>query len=379
MTIVADNKIPFLQGALESHADIRYLPAKEITHERVKDADALIIRTRTVCNAELLEHTNVKFIATATIGYDHIDASYCRENNIRWVSAPGCNSSSVMQYVASALLALAKEKSVDLSKRTLGIVGVGNVGKKVARLAELLGMDVLCNDPPRMRTESGLDFVSLDEILAECDIITLHVPLTHQGADTTYRLVNEDFFSQVKKGTILLNTSRGAVVDSSALKQAIKSGTVGATILDVWEHEPEIDRELLQLVDIATPHIAGYSADGKANGTSVCVRAVSDFFNLEMPASWYPEIPQALQAMNIVIYGNGKSLQEILYEACLRTYDIRFDDAKLRQSPETFEQQRSDYYVRREFPCYEIVLQHPEREAEFALRNLGFTLINTEQ
>ena len=373
-TIVADNKIPFLKGALEPYAEMRYLPAKEISRDAVMHADALITRTRTQCNAQLLEGTAVKFIATATIGFDHIDDAYCKAKNIRWVNAPGCNSSSVMQYIGSALLTLAKEKGFRLAERTIGVVGVGNVGKKVASLAEVFGMKLFCCDPPRMRAEKNLKFVSMDDILANCDIITFHVPLTKEGVDKTYHIADESLFSRMKKGTIVMNTSRGGVVNTESLKGAIKSGQIAAAVLDVWEHEPDIDRELMNMVDIATPHIAGYSADGKANGTSVCVRAVNDFLGLGAPSSWYPEIPSLNYAKPLKIECSGKSFQEILYEAILPTYEIRCDDARFRNSPGTFEQQRNEYPLRREYPYYEINLANANSGISSALRNLGFTL-----
>ncbi len=374
ITIVADNKIPFLKGALEPFAEVRYLPASEITNASLRDVDALITRTRTNCNANLLDGTAVKFIATATIGFDHIDDTYCREHSIKWVSAPGCNSSSVMQYIGSALLTIAKRKNLTLSDCTIGIVGVGNVGKKVARLATLFGMNVLCNDPPRMRMETNLDFVSIDEIMSKSDIITFHVPLNKEGLDKTYHLADDNFFAKVKKGTVLINTSRGSVVETHSLKKTIKIGTISSAVLDVWESEPNIDRELLAMVDIATPHIAGYSADGKANGTSMCVHAVSEFFKLGVPTNWYPVVLLPEDSTSLAIDCKNKTYQENLYEAILPTYQIMNDDARLRTSPETFEQQRSSYPIRREYPTYELKLNNPDGGAAAMFRNLGFTL-----
>ncbi len=371
--IVADNKIPFLKGALEPFAEVRYISANEITNASLRDVDALITRTRTTCNAELLDGTAIKFIATATIGFDHIDDNYCRKHSITWVSAPGCNSSSVMQYIGSALLTLAIKKNLTLADCTIGIVGAGNVGKKVARLATAFGMNVLCNDPPRMRDEKNLDFVSFDEILMKSDIITFHVPLNKTGIDKTYHLADDAFFERLRKGTILINSSRGSVVETNALKNAIKSGIVSA-VLDVWESEPTIDRELLEMTDIATPHIAGYSADGKANGTSMSVHAVSQFFNLGVPVTWYPEVPLPDTKSNLTVDCTNKLLQEILGEVILPTYQILNDDERLRKSPETFEQQRSSYPIRREYPTYELKLHNPDSETVTTFQRLGFTL-----
>ncbi|MBE9517603.1 MAG: 4-phosphoerythronate dehydrogenase, partial [Bacteroidetes bacterium] len=278
--IVADNKIPFLEGALESVAKVEYLPGTEITRSHLLDADALITRTRTKCNRELLEGTSIRFIATATIGYDHIDTEYCREKGIEWINAPGCNSSSVEQYIVSTLLWLAMQRSLDLKALCLGVIGVGNVGRKVASAARALGMRVLLNDPPRERAEGNAEFVSLEELKEQSDIITLHVPLNKGGLDNTDHLVNREFLAQLKNGAILINSSRGTVVDEAALLEGIRSGKLSDVILDVFENEPAVDRKLLEALTLATPHIAGYSLDGKANGTTMSVQAISRFFKL---------------------------------------------------------------------------------------------------
>ena len=223
--IVADANIPFLRGVLEPYADVRYLPAAEIRPESIRGTDALLIRTRTKCDARLLKGSRIVFIGTATIGYDHIDTAYCEAHGIRWVHAPGCNSSSVAQYVASALLTVARTKSLDLGRTTIGIVGVGHVGGKVSRLARSLGMRVLLNDPPRMRAEGRSGFVDLDALLDESDIITFHVPLTREGMDATHHLADERLFAQAEaEGPSFLNTSRGPVHETRALKAAIKAG-----------------------------------------------------------------------------------------------------------------------------------------------------------
>ena len=286
--IIADDKIPFLRGALEPFAEVSYLQPSQITKNVVKDADALIVRTRTKCNADLLDQSSVKFIATATIGFDHIDVAYCESNGIKWINAPGCNSSSVQQYLASALLTLARQKEIQLDSKTIGIVGVGNVGRKVEKIAKIFGMKVLLNDPPRERKEGSEKFVSLDYLLHNSDIITFHVPLNKSGEDKTFHLADSNFFEKFNNNKIFINTSRGEVVDTVSLKNAVKNKTVKACVLDVWENEPQIDKELLNLVDISTPHIAGYSVEGKANGTAACVNALNDFFSLGLERNWYP-------------------------------------------------------------------------------------------
>lgn len=373
--IIADNKIPLLKGVFESYADIIYLPPLEITNKNVKDADALLIRTRTKCNSKLLNGTSVRFIATATIGYDHIDTSYCESKNIKWINAPGCNSSSVMQYVASALLTIAVRKNLNLSEMTIGIVGVGNVGSKVARLFESLGMKVLLNDPPRERKEGKENFVSLEDLINRSNIITFHVPLIKEGVDKTFHLVDESFFAKLNEKKILFNTSRGEVVESNALKNAIKNKIISTSVIDVWENEPSIDIDLLNMVDIATPHIAGYSADGKANGTAICVRGLSSFFNLGINDDWYPSsVPIPGNPKELIFECKGKLDQEILTEIILSTYDVAKDDDTLRKSVETFEKQRNEYPIRREFPYYQIKLQNGNQKLKKTLNELGFNV-----
>lgn len=377
--IIADSKIPLLKGVFEPYADIIFLPPSEITNANIKDADALLIRTRTKCNAALLDETNVKFIGTATIGYDHIDTSYCESKNIIWMNAPGCNSTSVMQYMASSLFTIADRKNLNLSEMTIGIVGVGNVGSKVARLSETLGLKVLLNDPPRERKEGKEKFIPLEELISRSNIITLHVPLIKEGIDKTFHLADEAFFSNLDNGKIFFNTSRGEVVETNALKNAIKNKIIGAAVIDVWENEPNIDQELLSIVDIATPHIAGYSADGKANGTAICVRGLSSFFNLGIKDDWYPlSVPSPANPGELAFDCNGKSNQEILAEIILSTYSVINDDYALRKSVNTFEKQRNDYPIRREFPFYKINLLNGNEKLVNTVKDLGFNLISNQ-
>ncbi len=371
--IIADDKIPFLKGVLEPFASIQYLNYTQINNEVLKDVDALIIRTRTKCNADLLDGTNVKFIATATIGFDHIDTNYCEEKNIKWVNAPGCNSSSVLQYFALALLNLADKKNILLKEKTLGIIGVGNVGKKIEKFAHTIGMNVLLNDPPRERTEGSNNFVSLDYLIQNADIITFHVPLNKDGIDKTYHLADESFFEKFNSQKILINTSRGEGIKTEALKNAVKQKKISSLILDVWENEPQIDNKLLNLTDIATPHIAGYSADGKANGTAVCVNELNKFFNLGLNENWYPEeIPLPNNSSQIIVDCKNKSFQQIIFELVNHTYKIFDDDNRLRKSTETFEQQRANYPVRREFNFYKVKLLNENEELEKIIKQLGF-------
>jgi erythronate-4-phosphate dehydrogenase len=374
--IIADDKIPFLKGVLEPFADITYLPGKHITREAAMNADALLIRTRTKCTETLLNATQVRFIGTATIGFDHIDAKYCDEHNIKWANAPGCNSSSVQQYIAGALLKVASEFRFNLKDKTIGIIGVGNVGSKVEKLAGLLGMNVLLNDPPRARQEGEKNFVSLGTILHESDIVTVHVPLNVVGEDCTHHLFNEKSFKNMNKGAWFFNSSRGEVTDTAALKLVLDSGKLGGAVLDVWENEPDIDLELLDKAFIATPHIAGYSSDGKANGAAMVVNSLCEYFDLPLK-NWYPEnVPQP-PVPQIMIDANGKSDDDIIREAVFQTYNIARDDMKFRFSPLDFEKQRGDYPARREFPSYLINIKGETEKVQKKLEGLGFKIVSS--
>lgn len=373
MKIIVDDKIPFLKGVLEPFAKVDYYPGKDITADKVKYAEALIIRTRTKCDSALLSGSNVKFIATATIGFDHIDTTFCDANKISWTNAPGCNSGSVMQYVASALIQLSEKYDFSFAEKTIGIVGVGNVGSKVAKLASIFGMKVLLNDPPRERKEGKADFVTLKTIQEAADIITFHVPLNLTGRDKTIHLFNEDFLNKSKEEVVIINSSRGEVILTEILKKGLISKKVKAAVIDVWENEPNIDLELLKLVDIATPHIAGYSADGKANGTLKSVQALSTFFKLGLN-NWAPEnIPAPLNP-SFKVDCQNHSIEEVLKKAIRETYNIITDDARLRSSPSTFEKQRENYPLRREFHAYNPHVLNCPQKTKDTLNLLGFEL-----
>jgi len=372
--IVADNKIPFLEGALEGVARVEYLPGALISRDHLLDAEALITRTRTICDRELLEGTAVRYIASATIGYDHIDTAYCKDKGIGWTNAPGCNSSSVEQYMVSALLWLAIHRSLDLRDLTLGIIGVGNVGSKVARAAKVLGMKVLLNDPPRERAEGGDEFVSLEELKEQSHIISLHVPLNRGGADNTLHLFDEAFLSSIKEGAILINTSRGAVVDEQVVLEGIRSGMLTDVILDVFETEPLINRDLLKSISLATPHIAGYSLDGKANGTTMSVRAISRSFGLGLE-NWSPDNIPVPDPMEILADASGGELQELLWDVYSQSYDISADDKLLRNAPGDFENLRGEYPFRREAPAYAVRLFQGYPEINDILEKLRFDVL----
>jgi len=369
--IIIDDKIPYIKGTFEPVADVIYLAGSKTTAEVAKDADAIVTRTRTICNEMLLAGSSVKFIATATIGYDHIDTDYCDSVGIKWTNAPGCNSKSVEQYIASTLMVLAERKGWNLSEKTIGVVGVGNVGSKVARICEIFGMKVLLNDPPRERAE-GLDkFVSLETIQNEADIITLHVPLNLKGEDATFHLGNESFLNALKRKPVLINSCRGEVNETTAVKSALQSGHISAFVCDCWENEPELDLDLLAMTELATPHIAGYSKDGKANGTQMSVQAISEYFGLGLE-NWQPSGVELPANPVIEIDGAGLSEQQIISKAILHTYDIRNDDRDLRNNVEKFEQLRGDYPTRREFPAFAIKSTSIKDSVLDKLKLLGF-------
>lgn len=375
MKIVADAHIPFLQGVFEPWAEVEYLPGSQIRRTHLAGAEALIIRTRTRADKQLLENTGVKIVASATIGTDHIDLEWCRENGIKVVNAPGCNSGSVMQYVTVALAWLARRKRFRFQEKTLGIIGVGNVGSKVEKTARALGFNVLLNDPPRVRKEGSTGFSGLEELLQKSDIVSLHVPLTRSGRDKTLGLVDERFLEMAKEGMILINTSRGPVVDDQALKNWKRSGKSGGLVLDVWNHEPVIDRDLMAMCDLATPHIAGYSVDGKANGTAMSVQAVSRFLDLP-PKDWYPlELPFP-EEPRIFIDNKKMDVQECFEHAVLHTYPIHRDDSELRKNPDTFESLRGNYPPRREFQNYTIQLAGKDDILVRKLKEMHFNIIN---
>ena len=351
MKIVVDDKIPYIRETLEQLADeVVYKKGLEIGPEDVKDVDALIVRTRTRCDEQLLKGSKVQFVATATIGYDHIDTTWCEQNGIEWTNSPGCNSGSVAQYIESVLLSLNPSERGGLVGLTLGVVGCGHVGSKVCRVGEQLGMRVLVNDPPLasqnpaerrdLPTDSILPlplervgvrlFVSLETIAREADIITFHVPLD----ETTRYLADEAFFKKLRRQPVIINSSRGGVVDEAALLRAMDEDRVSQAVIDTWEHEPDISRTLLNKAFIATPHIAGYSADGKVNADNMVVEALCRHFSLPQPPPIQaPKLPKDFQYT-----GNP-----------LELYNAMNDSRKLKSCPESFEDLRGNYPLRREF------------------------------
>lgn len=377
MKIIADENIPYAEDAFAHSGEVRTLPGREMTAESVREADILLVRSVTPVGEPLLEDSAVKFVATATIGTDHIDEDYLRRAGIGFASAPGTNANSVAEYVVAALFVTMDRLGRTLSGTSIAVVGVGNVGSRVARYAEALGMQVMLNDPPLARQTGNSSYRPLEAVIG-CDIVTLHVPLTTDGEDPTYHMAGHDFLAALTDEAVLINTSRGAVADTAAVRNELDAGRIHA-IFDVWENEPEIDIELMKMAEIATPHIAGYSFDGKVNATAVIYRAACDFFGIE-PA-WDPAIgmpPPEMSELEVDCAGRGR--EEVIRDAVLSIYDIRRDDDDLRTVADMpaqrrgphFDRLRRDYPRRREFFNTELRLTGDSRDAARVLSELGF-------
>ncbi len=333
MKVVVDSHIPHIQGLIEPRAEVLYLEPGEITRDAVRDADALIVRTRTRCDAALLDGSRVRFIGSATIGTDHIDLDYCAARGITVRNAPGCNAPAVAQWVLAAIHAWMQARDISTADGlTLGIVGVGHIGSIVARWGRELGFTVLLNDPPREHGDgfSGDIFSSLDELQRHCDIITFHTPLTRDGQWPTWHLCDQAFLDGLTRCRLLIDAARGPIADNAALLQ-----WHGDVALDCWENEPNISRELLEKAVVATPHIAGYSAEGKQRGTAMMLEALNEFYGWNIPV---PEIAApATGAPDVTLAGIAAS------------YDILADTARLKAAPTTFESLRNHYLHRPEF------------------------------
>lgn len=331
LKIVVERNVPFIAAALRAAGiTVTELAAGEIDRAAMADADALVTRTRTRCDASLLEGSRCTLVASATIGLDHVDVEWCRSAGIEVANAPGCNAPAVAQYVISTLVAAF---GPDLSGLTLGVVGVGHVGSIVSRWARQAGMEVLECDPPRQRAEGG-DFTDIAIVAARADAITFHVPMTRVGEDATWHLADERFFSLLRKQPLIINTARGPVVDNQALIAALDSGLVGKAAIDCWEGEPEISRELLRKAFVATPHIAGYSHSGKARASQMALDAICRHFGLERLTIHEPVAPYA---------PDGLTAQEIA-----ESYDPVADSEALRREPGDFEKLRNTYALRPE-------------------------------
>ena len=360
MKIVADEKILYVKEAFSNFGEVLLLPGRKISKRELKDADVLLVRSITKVTSELLEGTPVKFVATATIGEDHVDKEFLKSAGILFASAKGCNSQAVAEYFLAALATASHRLNFRFSEKRIGIVGVGNIGGKVERLAKALKMHVVKNDPPLQRETGSDEFNSLEEVL-EADIITLHVPLNKGGGDNTFHLLDEKKLARLKDGAVLINTSRGEVVDNSALLNLLKKGKELFVVLDVWENEPMINAELLRNVFIGTPHIAGYSYEGKVNATSMIYNAFLDCAaqcGFEIPTDKWT--PPKMELKNNIITVAERETEKILSEIFERVYPIVEDDKRLRkllnlsssERAEYFDSLRNTYAFRRELKNY---------------------------
>lgn len=330
MKIIIEDKVPFLEGVFEREAETVRLPSSCIDADSLHGADALIVRTRPRLDATMLEGSNLKVIATATIGTDHIDLDYCVAHGIKVYNAPGCNAPAVAQWVLASILWFPGFHAMG---KTLGVVGVGHVGKIVAKWAADLGFRVLLNDPPRQLEEGPGTFVSLDQIADEADVITFHTPLTRSGKFPSYHLADESFFKKLRREPMIINAARGEVVDTPSLVAALESGLVSAACIDCWEGEPDIDRNLLGLAAVATPHIAGYSLEGKQRASAAAAMAVAKELglrNVSIPHS--PSLPEGAMTVERLMSG----------------YNPQTDTKELKRNPDNFEFLRNNYHLRRE-------------------------------
>jgi len=329
MKIVADGNIPFVEACFSHLGQIRVVPGRQIAPETVADADVLLVRSVTAVDRRLLEGSRVRFVATATIGLEHVDVDYLRAQGIGFASAPGSNANSVAEYVAAALLFVGRKHGVPFQGKSIGIVGVGNVGTRVAAKCEALGMRTVLNDPPLARQTGDPKYRPLDEVLA-CDVVTLHTPLTQEGPDPTFHLAGGAFFDRLRPGAVFLNTSRGGVHDTEALKAAMARGRLKAAVLDVWEGEPNIDQDLLRKVDLSTPHIAGYSLDGKIAGLILIYRAVCRHLGVR-PIHEAREFLPPPAVPSIELETGDLPEQERIHETVQQVYAIGRDDFNTRE------------------------------------------------
>lgn len=378
MKIIADENIPFVKEAFSHLGEVETMAGRAITREKMGDAECLLVRSVTKVNADLLEGNRIRFVGTATAGTDHVDEDWLRANGIHFAFAPGSNANSVAEYVVTGLLHFAVHNKVQLAGKSIGIIGVGNVGKLVEKKVLALGMLPLLNDPLLRDATGDAKYRPLEEMLG-CDFITFHTPLTKTGPYPTYHLADRAFFQKLRKGCVLINAARGGVVETSALKEALANGTVCAAILDVWEGEPVVDRELLEKAWLATPHIAGYSFDGKVRGTEMIYEAACEFFGAEtrwkarqsMPA---PENPV------IRFDANGCVTESLLLDAVLRAYDLPADDMMFRKTLSMPVEQQGDYFtelrkkypVRREFEMFRVEGDDSDVRALDLLNGMGF-------
>ncbi len=354
MKIICDENISFAEAAFSQFGKVELLQGRKINNAALNKADVLIVRSITKVDKSLLENTNIKFVGTATIGTDHVDINYLNKRNIKFADAAGCNSDAVTEYLFTALFRILADKNISLKNKSMGVIGAGNIGSRVVKLAKAVGLEVIMNDPPLQRKTSSKDYAPLEEAL-QADIVTFHVPLTLDGKDKTIHLLDQKKIKSMKDGIILINASRGPVVDNTALSSFIDKKKLNV-VLDVWEHEPEVDINLLNQTLIATPHIAGYSLEGKVNGTYLIYKNFCNFLG-ETP-TWQPTL--AMPEDSLITAEENKSIEETLNFIFSQVYQIRRDDKKMRHlydldakiRPSYFDLMRKEYPYRREFNNY---------------------------
>lgn len=380
MRILADENIPLVDAFFASHGEIRRMPGRAINRAAVEQADVLLVRSVTRVDRELLEGSPVRFVGTCTIGTDHLDLDWFEQAGIDWSSAPGCNARGVVDYVLGSLLALAEGEGVDLATRCYGVVGAGEVGGRLVEVLRGLGWNVRVCDPPRQAREAG-DFVALEDIIAECDVISLHVPLTLQGDDATFHLFDDDRLQRLRPGSWLINASRGAVVDNAALREQLAQRVDIQAVLDVWEDEPQVDVELAELCWIATPHIAGYSLDGKVRGTEQIYQSFCQAKGLPVEVFLEDLLPPA--ALRRLTFSASAEPSVLLETLCRAVYDPRRDDISFRRSlagdaaqrRSAFDRLRKEYPPRREIVGLEVALDGDNPHLAQIVRALGARLI----
>jgi len=379
MKIIADENIPAVAEAFGTLGDVTLLPGRSLRAQDVRAADVLLVRSVTRVGRDLLEGSQVRFVGSATIGFDHVDRDYLQSRGIGFATAPGSNATSAAEYVVSALLALGEREGFRLAGRTVGIVGCGNVGSRVRDRLAALGCECLINDPP-LRERGGHDaFVGLDDIL-QADIISLHVPLEISGRHATWHLFDEAVLQRMKPCTVLINTSRGAVVDNAALDALLARRQDLRVVLDVWEGEPAIEMPLLEKVALGTAHIAGYSLDGKLRGTEMIYRAACDYLGCVPRWDAATVLPEA-NALDLRNLPGGDDLGRVC-AAVFNTYDIRVDDKRLRgllrlppaDRPGGFDRLRKEYPVRREFAATTVCIDSDAGRLGELLRGIGFNV-----
>jgi erythronate-4-phosphate dehydrogenase len=381
MKILVDQAIPYGGECFSTIGAVDLFDAEELSPEDVRNADAMVVRAVTRIDAGLLDGGDIRFVASPTSGTDHVDLEYLKARDVGFAFAAGGNANSVAEYVVAALLYLATRHKVDLAGKSIGIIGVGHIGSWVAKKARALGMQVFLNDPPLRRATGDTCYLPLSS-LYNCDFLTLHTPLTWEGIDKTYHLVDESFLDSLKPGVFLINTSRGGVASTQALKHALKNRHLAGAVLDVWEHEPDIDPELLDLVDIATPHIAGYSVEGRIRSVEIVYEALCRYFGIKEGCRMSDFLPEGGR-LQIEIDPSTVEDQELLDSIVQAVYSIESDDANLRgveslpvdERAAHFIQLRHEYPARREFAHADVTLQTSSPGVVDILPELGFQVV----